>query len=346
MHKRRKRSADAKNICFDTDPAILNALHHPIMVVDSAYKIIYCNEALCTFCRLPREKLISQPCHDIFHHTSFPPEICPLERVLRNNETERFLLQIPDQTTWLDITMSPYVSNGGPPNSAIHTITDVTSLVKREQEMRQLLEEKNLLLKEIHHRVKNNLQIVSSLLNLQQNRVRSNKYKQVLIDSQNRIKAMMLIHETLYTSGMVTHVDPKRYLKKLVKHIFNTYAITPEQIVSEIRIDSLPIHIDTAIPCGLIVNELVSNSIKHAFPNMDGSKKPLIKIHFQIKENELKLSVSDNGIRISEKIDIQRADTFGLEIVNALVQQLNGEISLNTRTGTTFVISCKFKPLR
>jgi PAS domain S-box-containing protein len=207
-----------------------------------------------------------------------------------------------------------------------------------ESKIRRSLQEKEILLKEIHHRVKNNMQIISSLLNLQSGYMKDKHASEALMGCQGRIMSMALIHENLYRSENLTEIKFKQYADFLVKNIFHTYKIKSEHFKVNIETDDIFLNIDTAIPCGLIINELVTNSLKHAFPEDEQGE---LTIKIEQDEDEYYLTVADNGIGLPPEIDINNTTTLGLLLVNSLVGQLEGELDVKRDQGTTFTISFK-----
>jgi PAS domain S-box-containing protein len=208
---------------------------------------------------------------------------------------------------------------------------------KDEEKIISSLKEKEVLLKEIHHRVKNNMQIISSMLGLQSAYVNDNHLNDILKDSQNRIKSMALIHEKLYQSNNMANVDFNEYVNGLVKNLYYSYTINNEKIIVSSKIEKAAFNIDLAIPLGLIINELVSNSLKHAFPNdKQGQIDIVIK---SIENNMFELTVKDNGIGLSDNIDVNNTRTLGLNLVNALVSQIDGTLSITNDNGAEFKIT-------
>jgi len=202
------------------------------------------------------------------------------------------------------------------------------------------LKEKDSLLKEIHHRVKNNLQIISSLLKLQANQTKDVQSAALFKDSQDRITSMALIHEQLYQSKDLSNIDFGLYIKNLVNRLIRSYRQESRRIRADIESNNVLLGIDVAIPCGLIINELVSNSLKYAFPE---TEEGVISITIQfVNKNEIVMVIGDEGIGIPENIDFRNTKTFGLQLITGLVEhQLAGEIEINRNAGTQFRI--KFK---
>ena len=199
------------------------------------------------------------------------------------------------------------------------------------------LKEKEMLLKEIHHRVKNNLQIVSSLLSLQSAYINDAAVLAVFKDSQSRVESMALMHEHLHQSEDLEKIDLASYIQTLAADLFSSYGVNSHTIGLNIGVDHVFLNTDTAIPCGLIVNELVSNALKHAFP---AGLKGQINISLQPEsDSELLLIVSDNGIGFPENLDFRNTATLGLRLVNTLTAQLRGTIELLRGAGTSFRIT-------
>lgn len=215
---------------------------------------------------------------------------------------------------------------------------DVTARKLAEAELRASLEEQTVLLKEIHHRVKNNLQVVSSLLSLQARQVQDPTSLEMLRDSQNRIRSMALVHEKLYQTQDLARVDFAGYLQNLTAFLFHAYQVDAAEIVLQVSADSaVRLGIDAAIPCGLIVNELVSNALKHAFPHKRPGKV-WIALTRQA-DQRLQLVVGDDGVGLPPDLDIRNTTSLGLQLVNTLTDQLEGTLTVARERGTVFEIT-------
>ncbi|MEQ9671703.1 PAS domain S-box protein [Coleofasciculus sp. G2-EDA-02] len=213
---------------------------------------------------------------------------------------------------------------------------DITVQKQAKEQLKASLKEKEVLLKEIHHRVKNNLQIVSSLLQMQSRRTKDQEVALVLQDSQNRIASIALVHEKLYRSENLAQIDFAQYVPDLITHLFDSYNISSSQVRIAYQVEDIALAIDTAIPCGLILNELVSNSLKYAFPE---NRKGEINIAFQRNcDHRITLIVRDNGVGIPKSFDIETTTSLGLTLVWGLVEQLDGTLELNCDSGTEFTI--------
>jgi len=221
-------------------------------------------------------------------------------------------------------------------------IVDVSGRKRAEVQIREAMKEKEVLLKEIHHRVKNNLQIVSSLLNLQSMYLRDAYDRELFKQSQNRVKAMALLHEKLYRSAELTQIDFDEYLNSMMPNLFQSYKTSSATIDCTVEEGNVLLDIDTAIPCGLIVSELVANSLKHAFP--DGRSGKISVALGLLDQGRLRLIVSDNGIGMDHHTPSESAGApMGWELVRTLTEQLNGSIDIDRYRGTRVCITFPVK---
>lgn len=210
-------------------------------------------------------------------------------------------------------------------------LRDMSEHRKAEETLKAALVEKEVLLKEIHHRVKNNLQVVSSLLSLQSRGVQDDATRQLFKESQNRVQSMALIHEQLYQSKSLSAFDFPEYVRLLAGHLFRSYQVSASRIELDTNIANVQLGIDMAVPCGLIINELVSNALKHAFPGGSAGK---IQVKLTGKRGTASLSIQDNGTGLPEEIGLLNSETLGLRLVRSLVTQLEGEVRIERSQGT------------
>jgi PAS domain S-box-containing protein len=224
----------------------------------------------------------------------------------------------------------------------------ITELQQAEEHIKVSLKEKEVLLKEIHHRVKNNIGIVSSLLQMQIRRTQDPQTKIVLQDSQNRITSIALVHEKLYRSEDLANINFAQYIRDLTASLFDSYNINPNQITLDLQLENGNLDIETIIPSGLIINELISNALKHAFPSdfptatLPKSEGKIQVKFFQSSESighKSTLIIKDNGIGLPNDFNINKAKTLGLNLVYGLVNQINATIEINSQQGTEFKIS-------
>ena len=214
---------------------------------------------------------------------------------------------------------------------------------KAEEAIQASLDEKNVLLKEIHHRVKNNLQIICSLISLQSGNIKDPIALEMCLDSQHRIKSMALIHESLYQSDNLALINFSEYINNLVDNLVMSYDEPSRPVSTKVTVDNVELGIDSAVPCGLIIDELVSNCLKHAFPTPAGdsaaSYTDEINIELKAEDNLYILTVKDNGVGLPEELDYRNTETLVLKLVCSLVQQLSGQVRMDRSNGTTFNIT-------
>ncbi len=227
---------------------------------------------------------------------------------------------------------------GGKPLRMIGINRDISKRKFEEIKSQASLREKEMLLKEIHHRVKNNLQVISSMLSMQARNVGDETVLSVLRESQNRVRAMAAVHSMLYKSNNFAEINFGVYIQDMAKQLFSSYNINPEVISLSISVENVLLSIETAIPCGLIINELISNALKHAFPD---NKTGEIKIELSQGNSEIRIIFEDNGVGFPENVDFKKADTLGLDLINLLVEQLEGTIELHRNGGTRYMIMLK-----
>jgi two-component sensor histidine kinase len=234
----------------------------------------------------------------------------------------------------LEIGLNPIETEDG--TMVLSAIVDISDRKQKEDRVKSALNEKEILLREIHHRVKNNLQIVHSLLDIQSARISDKAARDMLRVSQSRIRSMALIHQTLYASNDFAKVDFGRFLDALVPVLIASYGVDSGQIAVHVDVDPVRLPIDAAVPCGLVVNELITNALKHAFAGRDHGE---IRVALtRMANNETLLSVSDDGIGMPDGIDIAMTDTLGLQLVGLLADQLGGTLTIHRSNPTRLAL--------
>jgi two-component sensor histidine kinase len=214
---------------------------------------------------------------------------------------------------------------------------DVTERKLAEEKLAALSAEKEVMLKEIHHRVKNNLQIIASLLNIQAHYARDEGAAEVLSECHNRVRSMALVHESLYSSENLAKVNFARYVSRLAESLFSSFGVDNQKIKLDLDLDDVLLSIDRAIPCGLIVNELVSNCLKHAFP---GDRNGTIEIKLKrLGADDVLLNVKDDGVGVPQGLDPQKTQTLGLKLVSDLTRQIKGTFRFTSSAGTDMAIT-------
>jgi PAS domain S-box-containing protein len=238
---------------------------------------------------------------------------------------------------WVQVNSIPQFNAGeNTPKFVYSTIENVSQQKIAQDNIKNSLVEKETLLKEIHHRVKNNLQIISSLLNLQSGYLKDSEAIEILRESQNRVRSMALIHERLYRSDDFTNINFNKFLQDLTNILQSSYYNIAGAVSIELNLEQIYLSIGIAIPLGLLINEIISNSFKHAFVEKKDGK---IVIQMLRKENKIFLSIKDNGVGIPVNLNIEESETLGFKLVCSLISQIEADIELKRDNGTEVVIS-------
>lgn len=256
----------------------------------------------------------------------FIPElVLPAERVAPRPGV------IPGDSVVHEITMFPVLRANGDVWRVVTIWKNITDRKRAEDALRASVLEKEALLKEIHHRVKNNLQVVNSLLALQGESILDPQASALFLEAQNRVRSMAFIHELLYNARNVARVDFREYLLELTSYLYHAHGVDSDRVRLEIEVQEVALDIEKGIPCGLIINELVVNALKHAFP---GGREGHIWVRMRPVDGKIFAEVEDDGIGIPSPINYKTTTTLGLQLVHTLIQQLKGDLSLNRDHGT------------
>jgi PAS domain S-box-containing protein len=317
---------------------LIETAQEGVWVIDEDAKTTYVNDAMMDMLGYSLDEMIGKLLFDFMDDEA---EIDAKEKMERRREgikekhDFRFLHK-NGSTIWTIISTNPLFDKKGTFIGALGMLTDITQRKQIEEQLKSSLIEKEMYLKEIHHRVKNNLLVISSLLNLQSNYIKDKDDFDMFRESQTRANSMALIHELLYQSDDLKNIDFGSYMTTLVNDLFKTYTGDPDRLKLNLNLQNPMIDINTSIPLGLIVNELVSNSLKHAFP---GGMEGVINICLTSEDGKIILIIADNGVGIREDIDFKNTDSLGLQLVNNLTNQIEGEIELDRSSGTEFKIT-------
>jgi PAS domain S-box-containing protein len=307
-------------------------------MVDLKGQFIKVNRALCKMLGYSEEELLSKTFSEITHPDDVQTGLDATKRLVSGEETYTVIEKryVRKDGQLINVIISPAIirDSDDNPQYFVALFQDITERKKAERKVAASLQEKEVLLTEIHHRVKNNMAIVSSLLRLQSRYSSNSEIKRLLKDSRNRIKSMALVHEKLYESESLSNVNVQGYVKELATHLLDTYTTKKIRVLHEI--DDIELDIDHIIPMGLILNELLSNSIEHAF---SGVKSPEIGINLSASEGVANLIYSDNGAGLPKELSLQNAQSFGLKIVSMLPSQLKGSINLDETNRARFTLS-------
>ena len=310
------------------------AITDGICLLDADGRMMQCNGAHLRLLGKTSEEIIGRPCYELFHQAGgFQPH-CPFTRMRQSRAHEEEEITSGDR--WFYVAVDPILDQDGNLHGAVHIMSDITARKKADEAVKTSLAEKEVLLREIHHRVKNNMQVMISLLNLQARNVVDPAAVMMLNESQNRIRTMAIVHEKLYRSDDLSHIDFADYIESLTVHLFQFFSVEPHNVELLQETEAIALDISYAIPCGLILNELLSNALKHAFP--DG-RKGRITVGFRRRsDNLLEIYVRDDGVGFPAGLDFRKTTTLGLQLVNLLTGQIDGMLEKVGETGTEFRI--------
>jgi PAS domain S-box-containing protein len=344
----RKRAEEGLQLSEQKNRAITSAAKDAIIMADDSGRVLFWNPAAEKIFGYTADEMIGRELHRILSPESYREGYTKgMETFLATGrggvvgQTIEITAIRKDGTEFpVALSLSSFEMNGK--WHAVGIARDITQRKLAEDRILASLEEKKLLLQEIHHRVKNNLQIISSLLDLQREYVAGREPQEVFNEIKNRVKSMAIVHEKLYLSKDLSKVDFHDYLTTLIDNLYRSYSVSLAKITLKLEVENVSLGIDTAIPCGLIVNELITNALKYAFP---GERTGEVEVVLRRMggavggEGEYELMVKDNGVGIPQELDLEKAKTLGLHLVSTLVEhQLRGSIDLNREGGTQFFI--------
>jgi PAS domain S-box-containing protein len=312
---------------------VLGATRTGFDIIDKDYNLIYVDP----YWKKAYGEAAGKKCYRYFMNQDVVCPSCGIKTALELKQvvvTQEFLKL---ENRWVEVHTIPFQDASGAWLAAEFNI-DITEHKKSQENMTAALKEKEVLLREVHHRVKNNLQVISSLLNLQSGYITDQRSRELFKECQTRVRSMSLIHERLYQAESLSRLSFSGYARALVEDLFHSYGLDREKVSYSLDIIDRPMKIDTAIPCGLIVNELVSNSLKYAFPSYQQiGRQGLIKIALVGGDDgSLTLSVRDNGVGLPQGFDIEKVGSLGLQLVATLVQQLDGKLEIKNEDGAWF----------
>jgi PAS domain S-box-containing protein len=260
------------------------------------------------------------------------------EAVLRGSfEDQGWRVRKEGPLFWAEAVTTPFFGVENVVLGFSQVLRDITSRKNAQDTLTASLREKEALLKEIHHRVKNNLQMISSLLRLQSENIHDPALLAVFQESQNRVRSMAIIHECLYQSPDIGRMDFPDYVEKLTDSLLRTYSVHPEKNTIHLNVDEVSLNLDVAIPCGLIITELVSNALKYAYPE---GKEGAVYVHFRsLPGNRHELTVADEGVGLKGPVDFESSQSLGLRLVHILTEQLRGRLRVENGVGAKFTVT-------
>jgi len=339
----RKRMEEAVRKSEKLYRSLVDTMNEGFGIQDQDGIITYVNEKVCALWGYSREEIVGRPVTDFLDEANVKVLGTRMAEQKKGRDSSYEIVWTGKDGRKIPTIMSPrpLFDLQGSYVGSFAVITDITERKNAEDQIKASLREKEVLLREIHHRVKNNLQVISSLLRLQSRSAPNKEWRQIFAESQNRLQSIALIHELLYRSKNLADIDFRAYINSLTVQLFYAYGITGSRISLKTEVISAPMAINLAIPCGLIANELISNCLKHAFPP---DRKGLITVSLASVSDEYEFVIADDGVGLPETVDVAGGQSLGLSLVNTLVKQLKGEVEVRRWQGTQFRI--KFKEIK
>ncbi|MDO9527661.1 MAG: histidine kinase dimerization/phosphoacceptor domain -containing protein, partial [Syntrophales bacterium] len=295
------------------------------------------------------EEVIGKQLNVLFPEESRNESLNRIEHTLKGEYWQSveipILLKDGNVRTVLWNSANIYTEDGTTIIATIAQGIDITERKEAERKVERSLREKEVMLKEIHHRVKNNMQVISSLLNLQAGHIKDEQALELFKECQSRVRTMALVHERLYQAEDLASIDFADYIRSLTGNLRRMYMIDPDIIKLNIYAEDVFMDINTSIPCGLIINELVSNTFKHAFPEGREGEVSITLTEDKV-DKRYTLIVSDDGVSFPGDLDFRETETLGMQLVNILTEQLHGTIEIDRSGGTSFKIIFKAQEYR
>lgn len=329
-------NSSAKSNTFDDNliyKLALNSSTDAIIITDNSGRINILNQKASSLLRLNNESHLEENnAFSMIFSANEEEKNTFIRKAIASEKPKCFewsVISDENQIVSLEVSISLMRELDSKKRGFIIIARDISDRKRNEDEIKKSLEDKDFLLKEIHHRVKNNLQVIHSILSLQSRYVNSPEIIKVIEESQDRIKSMSFIHEYLYQSNDITKIDMNHYIEKLCEYLHLSYSDSNKHIRIKMNSQNLKVDLQTATPCGLIINELVSNSLKHAFNDV---KQGEIEITFTLTQNEYSLIVKDNGKGFPDENNMHSSNSLGIRLIKILTEQLKGEVIFkNTR---------------
>ena len=337
----RKKTTAALRESEERHRTIIQTAMDGFWLVDRQGNLLDVNKTYCQVSGYSEQELLAMSIPDLEATETSKDTLLHIQKIIVRGEDRFETRHRRKDGTIFDVEISVQYrpSDGGQFVVFLH---DISNRKRAEKRTMASLQEKETLLREIHHRVKNNLQIISSLLKLQARQIADEKLKGVFQECQDRIKAMAAVHSMLYKSQNFAEINFGEYVRGIAGQLFRSYKTSSAAISLIIQADKVLLPIDTAIPLGLIINELVSNTLKYAFPVI---RKGKITIEINHTEYGLRLLYEDDGVGFPKDVDFKKAETMGLKLVNMLVEQLGGTIEQLASGGTGYLIRFKTQSL-
>jgi PAS domain S-box-containing protein len=322
-----------KNIELEKLSLVASKTDNSVIIADASGRIEWVNDGFTRMVGLSKE-VLGKKIEDIHVYENVEKAISEAIQEKHSKIFESQIKRTDGEEMWISSTLTPIFEKGDILKKLVFVDTDITESKKMEQQIIASLKEKDVLLKEIHHRVKNNLQIIISLLNLQSGYIKDEETLKAVREGQNRVRSMALIHEKFYQADELSEIDFGDYTDKLCHFLRQSYGDEDNPIEFNIQAGGVTLDMDHAMPCGMLVTEIVSNSLKYAFPNQ---RKGRITIEMKkFPQRKILFSVSDDGIGLPDDFNIESSDSLGMQLIGALTKQLDGELVIGTKNGAKF----------
>ncbi len=335
----RKQIGDELKRSEDTYQAIFNSVNDGIIIMDiGTGRTVDVNDAVCRMFGFGRTEALATDFPALFGGSTGRSREAVMQKLTAISSAGPVLEEAhvrggEGNQFWVEVSLKYGRIRGN--DRIIAVVRDVTERKLAEEQVMASLKEKEVMLKEIHHRVKNNLQVISSLLSIQSRYLADPRDAKLFQESQDRVKSMALVHEKLYQSSDLASIDFSSYIERLVTNLFRSYSGNNGNVNLHMDIRDIFLNVDTAVPCGLIVNELVTNALKYAFP---GGRDGTVTVSMRIESDYYLLEVSDDGVGMTQGFDIEKSQTLGLQLVTMLVSQIDGKITTDMTKGTKYLI--------
>jgi len=326
--------------------AVFMSIQDGISVLDSDLSIKYVNPVMERWyaSNLP---IIGKKCFSAYHNRTTPCAPCPSLRCLKTGKTEMNVLEVETEldspVQWLELFSYPlFDSNTGKATGVVEFVRDISERKKAEEEIQRQLAEKETLLQEVHHRIKNNMAQIESLLSIQADSADSAEVKSALKEAMSRVRSTRTLYEKLLIGKGHVEVSMKEYLESLIDSLVEVFNDHPS-VTIEKRIVDFPLNAKRAVPVGIILNELLTNVFKYAFTGRDGG---YVSIKLDKTKTQISLTVTDDGVGFDKRVEANKSPGFGLPLVNILAKQLEGTFSIESDNGTKSVVVFQSLPLR
>lgn len=325
-----------KNLELEKLSLVASKTDNAVIIADDSGKIEWVNDGFIRMTGLS-QNIIGKGVNDLHVYENINTIIAETRTGKHSRIFESHVKSEDGKDRWISSTLTPIFDDNQRLRKLLFVDTDITESKKMANQIVASLKEKDLLLKEIHHRVKNNLQIIISLLNLQSGYIKDEETLKAVREGQNRVRSMALVHEKFYQSDELGEIDFKEYTDKLCYFLKQSYAVQDAPISITVNAEGIGFDMDTAMPCGLLITEIVSNSLKYGFPDHREGK---INIDFKkVPEKKVMMTISDNGIGLPFGFEIEKSESLGMQLIIALTSQLDGEVIYSGENGTKFSIT-------